>query len=896
MSDLMWGYPGDSNVQFALNVIVQITLIVGVAFLASKCFLRWRPTIRHTLWKWVLLSVALMPLILLVLHQRNVIIFELPVRSTATENAVRQFPNKPSPIVEERGPAVSSNEDARIALSEVGTEAGPLVPAGPVIDSDSVADLDIKTAVADTFTVESLTTEQTKSPPQMDWLRGGIAVLVWIWLGGVVILLFRFLHGLSVVRTIRRQALPSHFDETTEAVLEDLRLELQLSALPQIVTSSRVGGPVTLGFWRTVIALPPKMIDRLSACQFRDVVLHECGHILGRDSFVALLSRSVTMILWPHPLIHLMNRELARGSEEVCDNHVLAHVEPRNYVQTLLDIALMIRDQSTPIGAVGMFSQNWQLEDRIRDLLDTRRQLAIRPNRWVRGTILLMLAVGVFVIAGTRLVFADSALDSSSAHTALKANAPAGTAVSEEQRGKDDQGNEVANKLSNQGVNINESAGSSSPSDNLNEPFEQWMVPGVDEIERGQQAKLPNSRWQLAMKSVRNGIANQFLTLTLKEDRRSAAGPHQSHIFRYQQGNNGLDISLVRYNTPRQAGEALRVTDRHVSVKSVSLRPSPGEEFRLRDVGDEAYRYFPGGSVILCYSNVFVVINGQPVDLKSRIAKVIAAALENSAQENQPDEVNPPVKAGDKKRESLLSSSYVPPIDKVKHDPIPKFTPDPSGQSKRDQYRLMLKAFEQGLAKELPKFTLEKTYLSPRPQFSRYDAFDYIYRHGNESVFINLMFFRTPKEAAERLRSTAEQLANANGMTALKGLGDEAYQYGIAGDGSLLMCDSNVYVVINGTSRDLKGKMARVIADGLTQVAIRRAFHSQVKDVIEKIDSKKRSFVGPFRDFVKSPKLEKLAVTRSTLPQMFKRVEASLHVPGEKGKFIIHGKMTDLEQ
>jgi len=133
--------------------------------------------------------------------------------------------------------------------------------------------------------------------------------------------------------------------------------------------------------------------------------------------------------------------------------------------------------------------------------------------------------------------------------------------------------------------------------------------------------------------------------MTLKEDRRSHA-PHESRILRYQHGSDGLDITLSCYSTPREAGEALRFCDRHVSVKTFSTRP--GEEFRLKGVGDEAYRYHPSGSVIMCYSNVFVVINGHPYDLKAKAAKVIANCFENVAGSAAPEILAPGVNDADK--------------------------------------------------------------------------------------------------------------------------------------------------------------------------------------------------------------------------------------------------------
>lgn len=227
-----------------------------------------------------------------------------------------------------------------------------------------------------------------------------------------------------------------------------------------------------------------------------------------------------------------------------------------------------------------------------RWLLDRRRRLLTRLNGWSPAMILLILATAVFAEAGARLVAAQS-------------------------------------------------------EDESRPPFDpkDWLVPDVDEIKRGTKAKLPKPIWPAALEAVRTGMAKNFGDMTLKEDRRSHA-PHESRILRYRHGSDGLDVTLSCYNTPREAGEALRFCDRNVSVKTFSTRP--GEELRLKGVGDEAYRYHPSGSVIMCYSNVFVVIKGHPYDPKAKAARVIANCLKNVAESATPKILDPGVSDAEK--------------------------------------------------------------------------------------------------------------------------------------------------------------------------------------------------------------------------------------------------------
>jgi galactose mutarotase-like enzyme len=72
-----------------------------------------------------------------------------------------------------------------------------------------------------------------------------------------------------------------------------------------------------------MVVLPQALAATLTAPELRDVLIHECAHVLRRDTLVGVLPRLAAALYWPHPLVHHMNSQLARAREEVCDNFVL---------------------------------------------------------------------------------------------------------------------------------------------------------------------------------------------------------------------------------------------------------------------------------------------------------------------------------------------------------------------------------------------------------------------------------------------------------------------------------------------------------------------------------------------------------------------------------------------
>jgi hypothetical protein len=149
-----------------------------------------------------------------------------------------------------------------------------------------------------------------------------------------------------------------------------------------------------------VVLVPPGFFGRLDAAATSDVLVHECAHHLHRDPLVALLQRLAGVLLWPHPLVHALNRALGRAREEVCDNHVLAEAPPPRYARALLALAC---GDAAPAGASApaLVHPRWRLRDRIAGMLHARRTLATRAGRL--GSALAVVLLAASLAAGAAL-------------------------------------------------------------------------------------------------------------------------------------------------------------------------------------------------------------------------------------------------------------------------------------------------------------------------------------------------------------------------------------------------------------------------------------------------------------------------------------------------------------
>ncbi len=166
------------------------------------------------------------------------------------------------------------------------------------------------------------------------------------------------------------------------------------SPLPAVYTSTDVKLPVAVGVFHPAVILPEGLSEKLDATQLRQILLHECAHITFRHTIGGVIERLARLLFWPHPLVHILCRELARAREELCDNVASQEVGPICYARTLLSID-QERSASPDITlALSIMGLGTSLEKRISGLLNPKRNLMIRekPLKLMAVTSVLTLA------------------------------------------------------------------------------------------------------------------------------------------------------------------------------------------------------------------------------------------------------------------------------------------------------------------------------------------------------------------------------------------------------------------------------------------------------------------------------------------------------------------------
>ena len=146
------------------------------------------------------------------------------------------------------------------------------------------------------------------------------------------------------------------------------------------------------GGWLGAIGavLPERLLGAVSNDELEDVLVHELAHVRRGDQWTVLLEGLVAVLYWPIVSVHLLNRELRRAREEVCDNVVLAGRNGVSYGETLLHIAQSLVNIRSPYAAVGVLGGRGELERRIAGLIDPARNMLTAIGRKAACVVVLL--------------------------------------------------------------------------------------------------------------------------------------------------------------------------------------------------------------------------------------------------------------------------------------------------------------------------------------------------------------------------------------------------------------------------------------------------------------------------------------------------------------------------
>jgi beta-lactamase regulating signal transducer with metallopeptidase domain len=292
---------------------------------------------------------------------------------------------------------VSSVTDAAPSASVVSVAATNKLP---VLDLAWMDDARIAGMSKDLAASSSGVTQQDpkeSEPISPAWRQELNRWVLTAWLLGVLVFAVRLFAGTLGLRLLSASATIA--DGEHLRLVERLSRAMRLGRIPRLMVSDRVRQAIATGFFRPLIILPAAWLSELPPSVIEAIVAHELAHIRRHDLWINLVQRVVEALLFFHPAVWWISRQLRSDREMCCDELAVAATRQKlEYVSALELVARRAAREPVFSLATGIGGRKMQLLERVRHVLGLPS--ATRPRAWwPAGILALAVPCGLWLMS-----------------------------------------------------------------------------------------------------------------------------------------------------------------------------------------------------------------------------------------------------------------------------------------------------------------------------------------------------------------------------------------------------------------------------------------------------------------------------------------------------------------
>ena len=175
-------------------------------------------------------------------------------------------------------------------------------------------------------------------PSLQDSLTPLLPWIVALWITGVVLLSMRWIGAWTYLHRLRRAAsLPVPPD--WERALRDLMRRAAVSVPVRLSIQRLAQVPCVIGWLRPVILMPAASLTGLDWRALEALLAHELAHIRRHDYLVNLVQTTVDTLLFYHPAVWWVSRQIRIERENCCDDFAAQLFGDRvTYARALVDL------------------------------------------------------------------------------------------------------------------------------------------------------------------------------------------------------------------------------------------------------------------------------------------------------------------------------------------------------------------------------------------------------------------------------------------------------------------------------------------------------------------------------------------------------------------------------
>ena len=192
-----------------------------------------------------------------------------------------------------------------------------------------------------------------------------LPLVVLLWFSGVFLGSTRLLiEWLRIRRLMSRQLPPAPAPWPT--VARRLSCALGLTQAVRVLLSAAVEVPSVIGLVRPVILIPASSLAGLTPAQLEMILAHELAHVRRHDFLVNVLQTIVETLLFYHPAVWWVSRQIRTERESCCDDLAVGACGDRvQYARALLRLEEIRAERLT----LAMSADGGSLMERVRRLV-----------------------------------------------------------------------------------------------------------------------------------------------------------------------------------------------------------------------------------------------------------------------------------------------------------------------------------------------------------------------------------------------------------------------------------------------------------------------------------------------------------------------------------------------
>jgi len=371
-----------------LNGIWQGAMLAAAMWLLLKLIPRLNPTTRFTVLWIALIAVVALPL---VLPASQRFLSRAQAVSPALEATNKTTTPTPAPI---------HVQEPRFSL-----QTAPASPAThrlliPKSRPESATDQTSESVPVRNATSGSAPVRQAVKHPLIRIDSGRfLEALAMVWAFLSLLMLVRLGFGFRKLQGLKADALP--LPREWQLQLTRLSRINGVRRQTQLLVSTGIAAPMSLGFLHPAILIPQTLLDTLSNAELEHVVLHELAHLRRRDDWTNLAQKLITAMLPIQPAIYWIGHRMSIEREMACDDWVIATTgTTKPYAASLTKVAELTQWRRADILAAGATGNRSQLFTRVHNMLNETRNAA--PKLALAPLLVAIAAAGTLIFVSAR--------------------------------------------------------------------------------------------------------------------------------------------------------------------------------------------------------------------------------------------------------------------------------------------------------------------------------------------------------------------------------------------------------------------------------------------------------------------------------------------------------------